>query len=195
MATERKPANWKLNAARIGVLIVIIAISVTIYLLRDQVELLRTLGYPGIFIINVLGSATIVLPAPGLALVFFVSASRTTANALVFSWFWVGVAAGAGATIGELSGYGAGFSGQALMERTPLYTRLHNFTERFGMITILVLAIQPFPIFDLAGVAAGSLKMPLLKFLTATLIGKLIKMWVVAYAGANGIEWIAQFMR
>jgi membrane protein YqaA with SNARE-associated domain len=187
--SEPKPASkWKLNLARLGVLAAVIAISIFVYSIRDQVETLQTLGYPGIFIINIIGSATIVLPAPALAIVIAMSTLTD-----VFNPFWVGVAAGLGATLGELSGYGAGFSGQALMERTPLYERLHDWTARYGMITIILLAIQPFPIFDLAGVAAGSLKMPLHKFLLATLIGKLIKMWIVAYGAASGAEWITQF--
>ena len=194
--SEPKPAsNWKLNLARLGVLAAVIAISVFIYSIRDQVETLQTLGYPGIFIINVIGSATIVLPAPGLAFVFAASALKSSSGELVFNWFWVGVAAGIGATLGELSGYGAGFSGQAIAEKTGLYQRLHTLTDRYGTLTIIVLAIQPLPIFDLAGVAAGTLKMPLTKFLLATLIGKLIKMWIVAWAGANSIEWVAQFFQ
>ncbi len=191
----KEPANWKLNAARIGVLLAVIAISVFIYSIRDQVELLRNLGYPGIFFVNLLGSATIVLPAPGLAFVFAASALKSSGGELVFNWFWVGVAAGIGATLGELSGYGAGFSGQTIAEKTGLYQRLHTLTDRYGTLTIIILAIQPLPIFDLAGVAAGTLKMPLPKFLSATLIGKLIKMWMVAYAGANSIGWIAQFFK
>lgn len=190
-----KPASWKLTAARIAVLAVVVAITVFVYTIRDQVETLQDWGYPGIFLINLLGSATIILPAPALALVIGMAALRSTAGALVFNPFWIGAAAGLGATLGELSGYGAGFSGQALIERTPLYERLHAWTERYGILTILLLAIQPLPIFDLAGVAAGSLKMPLPKFLLATLVGKLIKMWIAAYAGANGVEWIMRLVQ
>ena len=193
--TKAKPTDWKLTAARVGVLAIVVAITWFVYSIRDQVETLQRWGYPGIFLINLLGSATIVLPAPALALVIGMAALHSTSGALVFNPFWVGVAAGLGATIGELSGYGAGFSGQALIERTPLYERLHRLTERYGVITIIVLAIQPLPIFDLAGVAAGTLKMPLHQFFLATLIGKLIKMWIAAYAGANGVQWILQFIR
>ncbi|MBM4424276.1 MAG: DedA family protein [Chloroflexi bacterium] len=192
---SKPPTNWKLTAARIGVLLLVIGITAFVYTIRDQVETLQRYGYPGLFIINTIGSATIVLPAPALAIVFAMSALKTTAGALVFNPFWIGIVAGLGATIGELSGYGAGFSGQAVVERTPLYQRLHDWTARYGMITIVILAIQPFPIFDLAGVAAGTLKMPLRYFILATLIGKLIKMWVVAYAAANSIGWIAQFFQ
>lgn len=180
--------DWKLNAARIGVLLGVIAISVFVFSIRDQVETLQRFGYPGIFVINLLGSATIVLPAPALGLVIAASLLRNTAGELVFNPFWLGAVAGLGATLGEFSGYGAGFSGQGLMERTPLYNKLHDFTKRFGIVTIIVLAIQPLPIFDLAGVAAGSLKMPLHQFFLATLIGKLLKMWLFIWAAANGVN-------
>lgn len=188
-------SNWKLNAARLGVLVAVIAISVAVYLLRDHVAALRTLGYPGILFVNLLSSATIVLPAPGLAIVFTMATLRTTAGVLVFNPFWIGVAAGIGATIGEMSGYAAGFSGQVIIENTRWYKRVHNFTERYGILTIVFLAILPLPLFDLAGIAAGSLRMALPKFISATLVGKLIKMWLVAYAGATGANWVWLFFR
>ncbi|MBI5290910.1 MAG: VTT domain-containing protein [Chloroflexi bacterium] len=184
-----QPRNWKLTAARILVLAGVIGITVFVYLIRDQVQTLQRFGYPGIFVINLLGSATIFLPAPALAIVFAV------AGIPAFNPFWLGIAAGLGATLGELSGYGAGFSGQAVVEKTRLYDTLHSLTGRYGMITIFLLAIQPLPLFDLAGVAAGTLRMPIPKFLTATLFGKLIKMWIVAYAGAYSIGWVAQFFK
>ena len=188
-------STWKLNAARLGILVAVIAISVAVYLLRDHVAALRSLGYPGILFVNLLGSATIVLPAPGLAIVFTMAALRTSAGELVFNPFWVGVAAGIGASIGELSGYGAGFSGQAIIENTQWYKRIRNFTERYGIFTIVFLAILPLPLFDFAGIAAGSLRMSLPKFFIATLVGKLIKMWLVAYAGATGANWAWLFFR
>jgi membrane protein YqaA with SNARE-associated domain len=189
-APAKPQASWKLNAARAAILIAVVGITIFVYTIRDQVETLQGFGYPGIFAINVVGSATIVLPAPALAIVIAMSALKTSSGQLVFNPLWLGLAAGLGATIGELSGYGAGFSGQAIVEKTSLYERLHRWTERYGMATILILAIQPLPIFDLAGVAAGTLRMPLAKFLLATLIGKLIKMWLVAFAGAYSVDWI-----
>ena len=66
---------------------------------------------------------------------------------------------------------------------------------KIGMLTIFVLAILPLPLFDIAGMAAGVLKMPLPKFLIATLGGKLIKMWLAAYMGAGAFIWLEQFFK
>ncbi len=185
----KKPTNWKMTAARIAVLIIVIAITILVYSLRHEVRMLKQYGYIGIFAINVIGSATIVLPAPALSMVFMAGGLDA------FDPFWIGVAAGAGATIGELTGYGAGFSGQPIIENAKMYERLHHLTERYGMLTIFILAIIPLPFFDLAGIAAGALKMPMHKFLLSTLSGKLIKMWLAAYAGAGAFLWLGQLFR
>jgi membrane protein YqaA with SNARE-associated domain len=125
------------------------------------------------------------LPAPGLAITF--------AAAGVFSPFWVGVVAGAGAALGEMTGYLAGFSGQAVIENRQLYERLKSWMQRFGSATVLVLAIIPNPFFDLAGISAGALKMPVYKFLFWCVLGKILKMLAVAYAGFYSIDWLTRF--
>ena len=183
---EKKTTDWKMTAARIAVLLIVIGITILVYSLRHEVRMLKQYGYFGIFVINVIGSATIVLPAPALSMVFMADGL----NAL--DPFWIGVAAGAGATIGELTGYGAGFSGQGFVEHAKMYERLHQLTDRYGMLTIFILAIIPLPLFDLAGMAAGALRMPLPKFMFATFGGKLIKMWIAAYAGAGAFLWLGQ---
>lgn len=191
--TPKTQTNWKLNATRVGIVLVLIGITALFYFFRDEVQTLKRFGYPGLFALNVIASGSIVLPIPALPIVFGMAAAKTSVGLPIFNWFWLGVAAAAGATIGELSGYGAGFSGQAIFDRTAVYERLHQWTERYGIWTLTVLAFIPNPLFDMAGIAAGTLKMPLWKFLIATLIGKLFKMWLVAWAGANSIDWITQF--
>lgn len=183
-----------MTAARVGVVAGLLGLSVLFYLFRDQVQLLRYFGYPGIFLLNLIASASIILPIPALPFVFGMAALETSVGVKAFSVFWLGVAAGIGSSLGELSGYAAGFSGRAVIERSPLYDRLHEWTERYGVIVIVILAIIPNPLFDMAGIAAGTLRMPLWKFFVATLLGKLIKMWLVAYAGANAIGWVARLM-
>jgi membrane protein DedA with SNARE-associated domain len=102
----------------------------------------------------------------------------------VFNPFWVAIAAGTGAALGELSGYIAGFSGQGVLEKAPLYERMEGWMRRFGGWTILVLAFIPNPLFDVAGMIAGVLKMPLLLFLVPCWVGKVAKMLMFAYGGA-----------
>jgi uncharacterized membrane protein YdjX (TVP38/TMEM64 family) len=177
-------SGWRLTVARILALVAVIVVTIYIYSIRDQVEDLEEWGFPGIFLLSILGNATIILPAPVIAISYVMGA--------VFNPFGVALAAGAGSAIGELTGYMAGFSGQGIAEQTPIYNKLEAWTERYGGLTITILALIPNPIFDIAGAAAGALKMPVLKFLLWAWIGKTIKMFIFAYAGANSIDWIIQ---
>jgi len=180
------PLPRRITVLRGLALVAVIAITVFIYSIRDQAERLEGYGYPGIFLLSLLANATLVLPAPGIAITF--------AAGGVFDPLWVGVAAGTGAALGELTGYLAGYSGRGVLEGTAVYQRLLELTRRFGNWTILVLAIIPNPFFDVAGAAAGALRMPVRIFLLWATIGKLIKMWIVAYAGAFSVDWLVRLL-
>ena len=169
-----------LTLARILALIIVISFSVFIFSIRDQAKELAYYGYPGIFLLAFLSYATVLLPAPGVAVVFTMGG--------VFNPLIVALVAGAGAALGEMSGYLAGFSGQAVTERAPVYERLASWMKRKGGLTILLLSAIPNPFFDIAGVTAGILKMPVPKFLLWVWIGETLKMMFFAFAGATLIN-------
>ncbi len=108
-APNRARASLGLTIARVLSLLAVIAITVYIFSIRDQAAQLAVYGYPGIFLLSILANATLFLPAPGVAFVFSMGA--------VFPPLPVALAAGAGAALGELSGYLAGFPGRAVLER------------------------------------------------------------------------------
>ena len=64
--------------------------------------------------------------------------------------------------------------------------RLTGWMARRGAVTLFVLAAIPNPVFDVAGILAGALRMPILVFLTATALGKVIKNLLLALLAANG---------
>ncbi len=166
--------------------VAVIAITLYVFSIRERVQEFAEFGYPGVFLIALIANATILLPAPGVAIVYAMGA--------VFHPLGVGIAAGTGGALGELSGYLAGFSGQAVIENTQLYERIKPFVKKYGGWAILFLSAIPNPFFDAAGIAAGVVKIPLKTFLFFVWIGQLIKMTVFAYAGNYSLEWIAQFI-
>ncbi len=168
-------------------LFAVIAITIYIYSIRERVEQFGAWGYPGIFLIALLANATVLLPAPGVAVIYAMGA--------MFSPLGVGLAAGTGGAIGELSGYLAGFSGQAVVERTGVYDRIKPWVTRYGGWAILVLSAIPNPFFDVAGIAAGIAKMPLRTFLLFTWAGQFIKMTLFALAGHYSIAVITEFIK
>jgi len=170
--------HW-LTIARILALLAVIGISIFVYSIRDRAEEFAVYGYPGIFVVSFLANATVLLPAPGIAVVFAMGA--------IFNPLAVGLAAGAGGALGEMSGYLAGFSGQAVIERADIYDRMVLWMTRNGNLTVLILAALPNPFFDLTGIAAGALKMPVRGFLFWCFIGVTIKMTFFAFLGSASL--------
>ena len=144
---------------------------------RDQIQHLESYGYPGIFLLSILTNATVLIPLPGVVF--------TSAMGAVFNPFWVALASGSGATLGELSGYMAGVGGQVWLTNLDWYQRLENWIKKYNHWPIILLAFIPNPLFDMAGFIAGAGKVPMWKFLLFTWIGKLAKMLLFAYLGAG----------
>lgn len=182
-----KSPNLRTNILRGLALVAVVAITVHIISIRDHVAEFKQYGYLGIFFVALLANATVFIPAPGVAVIYAMGA--------VFNPLYVGLVAGTGGTIGELSGFLAGFSGQAIVERTRVYERIKPSVEKYGGWAILVLAAIPNPFFDIAGFAAGIAKMRMRTFLFSVWIGQLIKMTLFAYAGKYSIEWIANLIK
>jgi len=137
-------------------------------------------GYLGVFVVNLLGNATVIMPVPSLAVV--------SAVGPFLNPFLVGIVAGLGASIGELTGYLAGYSGRAVIENRETYERVVNWTNQYGLWVIFVLAIIPNPLFDVAGMVAGALKVPVWQFLLVCWAGKTIKMVFFALGGSTFVR-------
>jgi len=181
----QKRSKLQINILRALALLVVLGITALVFSIRDRVEDFAVFGYPGVFLIALLANATVFIPAPGVAIIYAMGA--------VFNPLLVGLSAGTGGAIGELSGYLAGFSGQAVIENTNVYERIKPWVDQYGGWAILVLAAIPNPFFDVAGVAAGIAKMPMRTFLFFIWIGQLIKMTCFAYAGYYSLEWLTRF--
>lgn len=183
---DSKPkSNLPTNLLRVVAVLVVVGITAYIYSIRDRVEEFTQYGYFGVFLIMLLANATVILPAPGVAVVF--------AMGSVFNPLGVALSAGVGGAIGEITGYLAGFSGQAVVENTNVYNRLMPWIKKYGAWVILILSSVPNPFFDIAGIAAGIAKIPLWQFLLACWVGQTIKMALFAYAGYYSLDWIASF--
>ena len=174
------------------VVIVIAAVAGTVWL-QGQHELLDSIArspwaLPALFAASVISSATLFLPVPGLAI--------TTLVGSLLNPVTVGIVAGIGQTLGEMTGYLAGYSGQGLVNRSKTYDRVEGWMKRnefMGELAVFVLALIPNPLFDAAGMAAGALRFPVWKYLLAAGTGKVIKNIIFAYGGSLGIDWLARF--
>jgi membrane protein YqaA with SNARE-associated domain len=174
--------NPRTNLVRILTLVLVIIITAGTLIFRDKLTHLGTVGYPAIFLLSIVANATVIIPVPGVLL--------TTAAGSAFNPFWVAIAAGSGAALGELSGYLAGYSGQAIIENRKHYETLTRWMRKYGDLTVFALALFPNPLFDLAGMTAGALKLPVYRFLFFCWLGKIGKMLLFAYAGNSIFHFI-----
>ena len=180
----------------VGSFLPIVAMTVAVFVFRNDIDRLRTnegletIGFAGIFIANVIGSGSFVLPVPGIATVII--------GATIWSPLLVALAGGTGSTIGEMAAYLAGAGSYGVVRRiagrrrwyVTWYSRLRGWIEARGMITIFIFAATPNPFFDIAGFAAGSMKYPVSRFAAACWLGKMVKYGFVSYAAFWGADMI-----
>jgi uncharacterized membrane protein YdjX (TVP38/TMEM64 family) len=153
-----------------------VVISGLIIYYRNDLSKLQAYGYLGIFLISILGNSTVIIPAPVILTTFI--------GGGIYNPIAVGLITALGATIGELTGYMAGYGGTATIKEDKKYKKIQHWIEKKGFLTISILAAIPNPLFDLAGIVSGVTQYPLKKFFLATLLGKSIKFIVVAFIGA-----------
>src|SRR5262245_45631598 len=101
--TDPVKRDRRVMIGRVGALLSAVGITGAILFFAPQIQQFSKLGYLGVFLINLIADATIVVPIPGLGITFV--------TASVLSWPLVGLASGAGQALGESTGYLAGYGG------------------------------------------------------------------------------------
>ena len=178
---------WRAYRSRILALVFSLGITAAILLNADRLKDLAHFGYLGVFLIAVLGNATVILPVPSMAVTF-------AAGGVLNPWI-VGLVAGLGEPLGELTGYLAGYGGSAVIEDRARFEQLKGWMRRRGFLTLLVLSAIPNPLFDLAGITAGALRYPVGKFLLACWLGKTAKAIAVAFLGLLSAGVVAPWLK
>jgi uncharacterized membrane protein YdjX (TVP38/TMEM64 family) len=168
-------ANGKLTI--LLALLPVVLITAFMAIVRPDLRSLEAYGYLGVFGIMMVGNATVLLPMPGLVTV--------AAAGAIWNPLLVGLAGGIGGATGELTGYLAGYGAHMLIDesRSTWWTRFEHLVRRHGFWAIVALAAAPNPLFDLVGIAAGSLYFPPWRFFAAVVIGNSIKCSAVAFLG------------
>ena len=175
----------KKEVFHILMILLVLVVAVVIFIYRDRVAELGNYGYLGIFLISVTCSATIILPIPGMLLVFSLGA--------VFNSVLVGLVAATGGTIGEATGYMLGRSGRKLFPSNGVFTGTERWMRKWGTMTIFIFGlVPPLPI-DIVGIIAGTLHFPIWKFFLACLFGKALLYTGMALTGAWGLEAVLQY--
>jgi len=171
-------------------LLLVITISIgTFYFYKHytiRVEELNAYLYWAPFLISLVFNATVILPAGNIVIISALGAALPSATV-------GGLASGAGAAIGEITSYMAGYSGRGIVEKRKMYTRIEGWVRRWGAVVIFIFSLVPF-VFDLAGIAAGVLRFPFWKFFLLCWLGRTLLYIGVALAGAWGWETMLRYL-
>jgi len=163
----------------ISVLVISIALSVAVLFIPLNPEELRAYGYGGVFIVTLLGAATLFIPGPTMVATFVVG---SLLNPLM-----VALTAGLGSALGESTGYAAGYASLAVItpkeRQDKWYQRIFQWMSSHPFLTIFLLDAIPNLLGDVAGLIAGRNKYSYFKFLLASFLGKTIRFGISAYLG------------
>lgn len=181
---DHKP-HWISRYLILIVILIVVAITVILFIFRDRLgdfETYKDYGYIGVFLICLVTNATVILPV-GSVFAVLLSPELLGLNPVI-----VGLIGGAGAALGEMTGYMAGCGGKAVIKNRSLYKRIERWLRRREFSTIFVFSSIGAFSFDLAGLAAGTFRIPIWKFLSACFLGRSLLYIGFAYAGSWGIS-------
>jgi membrane protein DedA with SNARE-associated domain len=156
------------------------------------------LGYAGVFVANMASTITVFIPVPGLTALGQV---LILDQGKVHNPVLVGLAGGSGMALGEITAYIAGmYGGQMAAGHTvpgPRWTRrmveraisaIDRLMDSFGMLTLFVLSVIPNPVFEIAGLTAGAVRMPFARFMGPVFVGKVLRGIILAFLGAHSVK-------
>ena len=115
----------------LGAVLMIAGFALGFFYFGADLNDLRSYGYAGLFVINLIGSASILLPSPAGASVLGGGAFLDDLLG-VPAFLWVGLVAGLGETVGELTGYAAGYGGRVIIRKRSEYERVRRWMQRRG---------------------------------------------------------------
>ena len=119
--------------------LVVIAVMTVVFVAGGDVtdvEYLREGGYLGVFLLSFLGSVAMVLPVPGLI-------ALCAGGGLGLSPAILGVLAGTGETIGEISGYAVGYGGRGVVEGHWFHDLMESIIRRKPLLIVLFVIFFP----------------------------------------------------
>jgi membrane protein YqaA with SNARE-associated domain len=187
---KRRSLFWRADFAVLAFSILLVTVFALAFFYFDiNLAQLQTYGYLGVFLISLLGSASLFLPTPSIAVVFGGGAVLQPILGIPAPII-VGVVSGLAQTLGEFTGYAAGYGGSAVIRDRPFYRTLQEWMHKNGSVIMFLFAAIPNPVIDAAGIIAGAVRMPAWKYFVAVFLGKTLRNTILALAGLGGLTLI-----
>ena len=174
-------------AILVAAVLCFMGLSIGLIYLFPNLEEFAQYGYLGVFLASLISSATVIVPAPGVAAIM--------AAATIWNPALVAVVASVGVSSfcrGDVS-QGRLPSGIITRQYQAGYEKAEDWMKRYGGLSIFVFALVPVFIFDLLGIAAGVLGFPINRFLLFCWAGRLPRCLIEAYVGLGMFHLITPF--
>ncbi len=147
--------------------------SIPYIIWHDTLQEISLTGYLGLMVSCIISNGTVFLPASSILYVLF-------AGTVLNAWLCC-LIGGIGTAIGEQIGYFCGRSGSQIVKDAVFLCKVSNWLEKNSFYVVFLFALLPLPIFDIVGVAAGSCRMKWHEFTLASILGKILKMFIAAF--------------
>lgn len=155
-------------------LVLFMLVSLLAWKLKDILKEWMPLTLLGLLLTCFVMNSTVLLPSSSLLVVLEYS--------YVLNPITVIIVGAVGTSLGELTGYMVGAEGTSLVRRFKKISNLTKF-RKHSFLWVMLFAFIPFPVFDIAGIMAGGIRMNPIEFLVASFIGKATKMsfyvWII----------------
>jgi membrane protein YqaA with SNARE-associated domain len=182
-----KTRRWiKRHWVTLTTIAVVIILSLIIYCTGGISDDISAYGYLGVFLVSLLAATVLFVPIPSIPVVFLMGA--------ILNPFLVGLMSGIGESMGEITGYTAGFSGREALDNKQRYTRIKGWMKRRGTLVLFLFSAIPNLFFKLVGVSAGAIRYPFWKFLLVVFTGKTIKGTAIALLGYWALRMLLQLI-
>ncbi len=146
-------------------------------------------GYAAVFVVSLIGTMSMFVSLPYLHLIYYAGSTQ------MFNPVFLGIAAGAGAALGEMTLYFLARGGRyALPENLKRrMDSLRILVDKYGSLVVFLLAVTPIPD-DIIYPVLGFMRYSIGKILVASFMGKTILSTIIAYAGFYSYEIIKQYI-
>ena len=191
----RSRRRWGIYLISSLSIFITVSIAVAVVLFWEEIQQARAYGYAGGFAVSILGGITLI-PVPSLLVTFTLGR--------VLHPVAVGLISGLGEALGGitiyLTGAGAGTMWTRLQVKSEsqFWSRGQNYYDRLvawvggrgGSWVVFIASALIISPYYFAGLAAGSLRMGLLRFFLLSWAGKTIRGLIIAFAGYWGLTFL-----
>jgi len=149
-------------------------------------DVAQTYGYFGVFLVNLIGSSSVIIPIPYTVIIFSLGMQKD-----LFNPFFLAVSGGIGSALGEFVGYFLGYFGRTVIgeKQKKKMNYILKLFNKYGAVTIFVFALTPLPD-DLLFIPLGIMRYNFVKAFIPCIIGKMLMCFIVAYGGYLSIDTI-----